>query len=434
MFDDVIHNLKMKGNHREHMKIWKALIEGRLIKTTIKYIKKRFTQLRKLIDKILAIPAIFIMSRTTPIEKNKILCITFRGEYDCNAKWIAEEILRRNLPYQIVWTVVKGANLSDMPESIIKARRGSYDYYKHLASAKIIIDNGVGVATLMYKKKKEQILIQTWHGSIGIKKFSKDTNKNKSWVFRATLEGLMTDYCLSNSTFEDKIFRDTFWNKSKILQLGHARNDVLCETDTNRVKAIREKVTHSLGFDENSKICLYAPTFRDDGDMRPYEIDYAKLQEALEARFGGSWVILTRFHWRLIKKLKKKNYHFGENVINATNYTDIQELISCTDVGITDYSSWICDYLLTRRPGFLFATDMTEYEEKDREFVYPLESLPFPLSVNNQELIDNILNFDDSSFEDDCNLFLKDKGCIDDGCSADRIVNVIERLISGEKV
>ena len=409
-------------------RILKALVEGHFLASIFKQLKK----LRKKLDKLFSIPAIYILSRITPIESNKILCITFRGEYDCNAKWIAEEILSRNLPYTIVWTVGKNAKIDDMPETIVRAKRGSYDFYKHLSSARIIIDNGVGVATLLYKKKRNQTLIETWHGSLGIKKFSKDTNKNKNWCMRATIEGYMTDYCISNSTFEDDIFKNTFWGKSNILRLGHARNDVLCEVNSDRIARIKEKVYESFNLEKDARICLYAPTFRDDGDMRPYQLDYDKLRSALETRFGGKWIILTRFHHRLLKKANTVN--FDNNVINASNYSDIQELLTCTEVGITDYSSWICDYMLTKRPGFLFATDMSEYEKNDREFVYPLECLPFPLAVDNSQLIDNILDFKNDVFVKRCNEFLIDKGCIDDGYSAKRIVNAIEQIVEKNKV
>ena len=176
---------------------------------------------------------------------------------------------------------------------------------------------------------------------------------------------------------------------------------------------------------EDLQICLYAPTFRDDGDMRPYELDYNQLAKALATRFGGDWVIMTRFHWRL----RKRKMKFPAHVINASKYSDIQELLTCTNVGITDYSSWICDYMLTKRPGFLFATDMDEYEKKDREFFYPLDTMPYPLALDNGQLIDNILSFKDDHFEEECKAFLEDKGCIDDGLSSKRIVDVIEKII-----
>lgn len=477
-------------------KILAALVESRMIRTTIRAISncwgknvKLLTRLRTKADKALSIPAIYIMSRLIPVDENKILFVTFRGEYDCNAKWIAEEIKERKLPYHVVWTIRKKVLVDDIPESFTKTFRGTLDFYRHLSSARIIVDNGISTANVGYFKKHDQILIETWHGSLGIKKFSRDTNKDKRWVAFATLEGKMTDYCLSNSAFEDDLFRDTFWGNTKILRLGHARNDILCEENTNRLQKIREKVYEALKlYDlietekrnrlnrikertleqkllpwleqdaesiwnevdfandnevrylieqeqkacEDLRICLYAPTFRDDGDMRPYQIDYQQLRTALTKRFGGTWVILTRFHWRLLRKTK--NIRFGPGVINASKYSDIQELLTCTDVGITDYSSWICDYLLTKRPGFLFATDMVEYEKKDREFFYPLETLPYPLALDNEQLIECILSFDDTNFVEKCESFLKNKGCIDDGNSSLRIVDAIEVMMRGETI
>lgn len=403
----------------------RAMIERRLFKSiwekTIQIITESLFQV-----------SLYCLTHKTRVEENKIMFITFRGEYDCNAKWIAEELRSRKLPYKIVWTVREKANKRDIPSEYIQTIRGSFDFYQHLASAKIIVDNGVSTAFMGYKKKKNQILVETWHGSLGIKMFSRETNKDQEWCKIADREGEMTDFCLSNSTFEDKIFIETFWPNTRILQLGHARNDILCENNTQRLEVVRRKVFDEFSLEPDTKICLYAPTFRDDKDMRPYKIDYDKLREALQTRFGGDWVIFTRFHFRLLKKLKK--YKFPSGVINASNYSDIQELLTCTDVGITDYSSWICDYMLTRRPGFLFATDMAEYEQKDREFFYPLNSMPFPLALNNDQLIENILNFDNETFVKECDVFLEDKGCIDDGHAAERIADFIEQIMRGETV
>lgn len=413
-------------------KILILIVEKRLFLTINKSIVKFFKTIRKRIDTLIAIPTIYFLSKNTPIDENKIVFVTTRGQFDCNSKWITLELLKRNLPYTLVWEVRNNLPLDDIPEEIITVKRFSYDLIKHLASAKIIIDNSINLSYLLYKKKKDQILIETWHGSIGIKKFSKDTNNDKEWIKFAEKQGRLTDYCISNSTFEDAVFREDFWKTTPILQLGHARNDILCEDNTKRINDIKEKIYRKFDLNPDTKICLYAPTFRDDGDMSPYRIDYQALIDALKTRFGGDWVIFTRFHFKLLKKIK--NYTYSKGVINASDYPDIYELLTCTDVGITDYSSWICDYMLTRKPGFLFATDMTEYEKNDRNFFYPLDTMPYPLALNNQQLIENILNFDNEKFVPACDKFLKDKGCMDDGHASERIVDAICAMINGEQL
>lgn len=412
--------------------VFDVALEGHLIASIIKRIKKRCTKIRKGIDKLISIPLIYIYSRCIRVEGNTILFITTRGDYECNAKWICNEILRRNLPYEIYWTNRKSSLLTEFPDGIHLVCRKSIDFYRAVSKAKIIVDNSISLSYMWYPKKRKQVLIETWHGSLGIKMFSRETNKDKGWCFHADLESRKTDYCISNSTFENSVFLDTFWKNATILQLGHARNDILCESGTERLTEIRKKVYAYFSLNDETRICLYAPTFRDDGDMRPYQLDFLRLRRALQTRFGGEWVIMTRFHFKLLNHLP--NAFYFRDTINASQYPDIQELLTCTDVGITDYSSWICDYLLTRRPGFLFATDMEEYEKKDREFFYPLDSMPFPLALNNEQLYENILNFDEEVFGRKCEEFLSDKGCIDDGHASERIVDAIERIMKGETI
>ncbi len=400
----------------------KLLVEKKFLKHTIAWIDKKLSTL-----------GIRMLTKSIPVEKDQIIFITFRSDYDCNAKWICEEIVRRELPVKLVWTTRKATKLEEngFPSQLLFVRRSSYAFFRELSRSKIIIDNGVSTAFLKYKKKPDQILIETWHGSLGIKKFSQDTVKDKAWVRTAFREGKMTDYIISNSDFEDAVYREDYWKKTPIWKYGHARNDILCEGDSERVQKIREKVYAKYELAPDTKICLYAPTFRDDGDLSPYLIDYEALQQALQQRFGGEWVIFTRFHFRI--RAKVKDYYMPPCVLNVSDYPDIQELLVSSHAGITDYSSWICDYMLTRRPGFLFATDLEEYKANDRALFYPLDSMPFPLAENNEQLLQNILNFDQETFVKDCDAFLADKGCIDDGHAAERIVDHIELLLSDQK-
>ncbi len=412
-------------------KLTRAVIEGRLFTSIGKAISKGLRVFWKKLDKLISIGGIYILSRTIPVEDKTILFVTFRGEYDCNAKWIAQELLSRNEGWKIYWMVNKVHDPDIYPKEFNLVVRSSYDLIRAFSKASVIVDNALNVSYSYYPKKKNQILIQTWHGSLGIKRISGDRVTNKLWVTRAYKESAVTDLLISNSDFEDMVYRDAYWKKTPIAKLGHARNDILCESGTPRLLELRQRIYELYDLDPDTRICLYAPTFRDDGDMRPYLLDYEGLRNALQTRFGGSWVIMTRFHFRMLKKVAK--YRFPEGVINGSTYPDIQELLTCVDVGITDYSSWICDYLLTRRPGFLFATDVADYGSANRGFYYPLETLPFPLSSKNAQLIQQVLDFDSDKFAVNCEAFLTEKGCIDDGRASQRIVDKIIQMEKDRK-
>lgn len=115
-------------------------------------------------------------------------------------------------------------------------------------------------------------------------------------------------------------------------------------------------------------------------------------------------------------------------VYDVTNYEDIQDLIVISDVGITDYSSWICDFMLTKKPAFLFTTDLKNYYS-ERGFYYPLETTPFPIAENNAELVDNILNFEMNGYRKSVDQFLKEEGCMDDGLASERIVEKLKEIL-----
>lgn len=112
-----------------------------------------------------------------PVRRNMIVftsdvCKT----YSCNPKYITEEIIRRGLRYDIVWLVSKNSNVGDIPEGIeIVDINDAKICLKKLAEAHIWIDNN-RKSKLFNKgliKKEGQFYIQTWHGSLGIKRICK---------------------------------------------------------------------------------------------------------------------------------------------------------------------------------------------------------------------------------------------------------------------
>jgi CDP-glycerol glycerophosphotransferase len=86
--------------------------------------------------------------------------------------------------------------------------------------------------------------------------------------------------------------------------------------------------------------------------------------------------------------------------------------------------------MLTKRPGFLFATDLFAYEKEDRELLYPLDTMPFPLAENNEQLLRNILSFDNEKYLEDCDAFLLKMGCVDDGLASSRICDTMDIIMN----
>lgn len=404
-------------------KILEALIEG-------KFLRKSFNKIIKDLglDRELGILTRKLFFKNKKIVPNRIFFNTFQGDYTCNPKYITEELLRQNINCEIIWGVriAQLKKINELPSNIKFVNRYTYQFYEYMATSKIIIMNSVEIFKNPIDKKRGQYLFQTWHGSLGIKRFDKGVNSGKAWVKAAELVSKITDFCISNSDFENNVLRTSYWDKSHILLYGHPRNDILINSVCKK-NIISEKIRKKYELEYGYKYVLYAPTFRDAKNFDCYNIDYDTLVKTLKDKFGGEWKVLVRFH-PTVRSLSAGVLDQNNNVIDVTNYPDIQEIMVFVDVAITDYSSWIYDFILTKKPGFIFATDIELYNT-ERGFYYPLESTPFPLARNNGELMNNIFSFNNITYQKKIVEFLKDKGCVEDGKASYRVVEKIKEII-----
>ena len=365
----------------------------------------------------------------------QVFFIPFQGVYACNLKYLCEELRHSHPEKKLFWCVRSEDDEATLPEGVHPVRSGSVLYYKVLSSSGYVFENAFNIVKLPVRKKKGQVFVQTMHGSLGIKKIDPSVG-NARRNRRGFRSAKLSDCIISNSTFEDMVYRTSFWRNTKILKLGHARNDILFETPENMAKAeeIRRKIREFYGLDEDIKLALYAPTFSRTDYKKGHEpdgsgagaetLDTAALLRALADAFGGRWKILMRVHPRDEKK--KQDLTGRLDLLDGNAWGDIQELMLVSDAGITDYSSWIYDYVLTGKPGFIFAPDLASYEQATG-FYYPLSETPFFVARTNAELEEGIESFSPESYAEKVKEFLEDKGCVDDGKAAQRIIAGIIR-------
>lgn len=414
-------------------KVIPALVEGKFLRKTGAFLKSFFKGIIPSIDRRLGIIAKFFISISTPVQNNKVMFVTFQGDYTCNPKYISEQLSAMDENIEIVWSS-RRTNLShydSFPPNVHVVEQYTMAFYEELASAKVWVVNSVDFLKNPIHKKPEQFLIETWHGSLGIKKFDKNSNSGRRWVEAAELCGKIADFCVSNSVFENGVYRETFWPKTEILEYGHPRNDILIPENKGKRDEIKARLSKKLHINEDTRVILYAPTFRDSKTFSCYDIDYELLLETLHAKFGGKWEVLVRFHPTVRRYNKGKLFMNKELVIDVTDYPDIQEIMAITDVAITDYSSWIYDYMLLRKPGFIYATDIWDYNS-ERGFYFKLETTPFPIATCNEELMENVLNFNEEKYKEQVELFLKDKGCFETGTASKRVAKKIAEIINSE--
>lgn len=359
------------------------------------------------------------------IKNKKIIVINREGMgYWDMGKYICNELVKDN--YEIFWPC-KNEYINTLPSDINFVKYDSIIYLYHLATAKIRINN-CGFP-LWIRKRKEQFYIQTWHGCIWFKKVwsAIEEKLSKYSILSGKCDAKMINTMISNSDFCTNIFKNYFWYNGEILEYGCPRNDIIINKNKNLIKKVRKYL--SIWNDE--KICLYAPTFRKDNSLNSYNINYKALVNELEKKFKWKWKILLRLHPSLSNQ-SQKILGFGSDVINVTDYPDIQELLLASDFMITDYSSCVFDYALTYKPALIYASDIEEYK-KERDFFVNIDDTPFPIATNNNELITIVKSFNINKYQENVRIYYQKMWLNETGNSCKKIAEMVYFVTNGRK-
>lgn len=357
-----------------------------------------------------------------PIRRNKIVFIQANGGgYKCNLKYVAEEILKQKLPYDLVWLVESwGINI---PNPIRRVKFNRIKAVYELSTAHVIITNSKSL--IPFKKKESQKLIYIPHGQPGMKCAEGDAVLPQKYIKNSKRHSAMTNVFVSMGRYHTQVLKDTFWvpDNAEIWETGFPRNDQYYQDTTERQKVIRTK----LHIPDDTHIAFYAPTFRDNNDTNAYNLDMDRLLDTLGKKTGYRWIFFVTLHPNFIW-FKHPPYTFNEKVWNMSNYTDIHELMLIADIAITDYSSTGLDFCNTRRPVFLYASDIDEYT-KMRGLKEMFYNLPFPLSKTNDEINKTIIEFNKDDYAKRLNDFYNIYGSFDDGHASERFVERLKNII-----
>ena len=324
--------------------------------------------------------AVKLICAAIPVKKNRIVFESYYGRgYSDSPKAICEVLRQSGENLDLVWLCKDEAAAKTLPEGIRAVPTTGLKKVRAMASAKVWVDN---CRKYDANKKKGQIYIQTWHG-FALKKIEQDAERvlESSYVEAAKRDSAQCDVIVSGSGFMSKIYRESFWYQGVVQNIGTPRNDIFY-TDHSILHA---KVCKTLGLPESRKLALYAPTFRDDHSVDAYRLDAAMVRRKCEENFKGEWTVLIRLHPNVAAQSADLFAYDGDRLVDATAYPDMQELLCAAGLLITDYSSSMFDYALTGKPVVQFATDIESYQ-KNRDFYFLLDQLPFQLARSNEEL------------------------------------------------
>lgn len=371
---------------------------------------------------------LFLMLRVFPVQKNKIVISAMQGSRYGDNPFYISEVLRKKNKYDIVWLLKPGCEHPEDSDIRFVDAGNMFAVSKELATAAVWIDSNHKHSGFL--KRKNQIFIQTWHGSYGLKKIGFDLGKNLSLIDRRNLiyNSKYQDVMVSNSKRTSEIYRTAFGFSGEIIEKGSPRNDMLLDTTVS----YDDKVRNYYSLNEDVRLVLYAPTFRSDYRTDTMKLDFSRLKSDLEKKYGGTWVVLIRLHYKNMED-SKDFINYSDCIKNATDYPVMQELLAVCDVLVTDYSSCMFDFATTRKPCFIYASDLQKYTE-DRGNYFAMNELPFPMADTNDKLEGIISDFDEKQYNQNLDGLFKTVGLNETGHASEAVARYIEDWIDREKV
>ncbi|MCJ0604621.1 CDP-glycerol glycerophosphotransferase family protein, partial [Enterococcus cecorum] len=112
--------------------------------------------------------------------------------------YIAEEIHKINKNIQLVW-LVDNIESFEFPDYIKVVKVDSILGLYMRATARVWVDNIRHRHPV--KKKESQLYLQTWHGSMGVKKIEKDAESKlpKEYIKQAKYDGQIIDAIIADN-------------------------------------------------------------------------------------------------------------------------------------------------------------------------------------------------------------------------------------------
>lgn len=357
--------------------------------------------------------------------KDKVIFSNFFGNpLGDDPKYILEELLKVRTNVRLVW-VAKNHRIN-VPNGVIKVRYKSIGYYYHICTAKVWVFN---IRNLSHPLKREgQFYIQTWHATTGIKmaEAANETYLPKEYVKQVKKDALDTDLMYTNNDSSLYQYKNYFWYNGLVVKMDVPRTGALMKD----IKCKRLKVENYFNI-KNKKIILYAPTFRKCEDVNIYIWNYKKVLSVINKKFNEQHVLMIRLHPNISHLSQLIQY--DEDIINASTYPDMQELLATADILVNDFSSTMFEFAYMSKPVFLFASDFDNFIKTERNLFYKFEELPFNMTTTIDDLCHEISAFDDIVYKKKCDSFYKRISMVDTGHGSEKLCDIIINFIkSGE--
>lgn len=261
-------------------------------------------------------------------------------------------------------------------------------YYMATSEFFLIDDFYFPVYTVKLRNGTE--VVQVWHACGAFKKFGystldKNYGANNDYIKHIPIH---TNYShvLVSSKEVAKYYAEAFnMDEENIDPIGIPRTDIFF--DSKKHEEVKLKLYNKYPKLKDKKLILYAPTFRGTSQANArLDIDF-DLEKVLENMPFNS-ILGLKMHPFVKTRIDDTKY---ENLIDLSDYDNINDILIISDMLVTDYSSVVFEYSLLERPIIFYSPDRDLYKE-ERDFYYDYDEFVVGPIINTTDGLISVIN------------------------------------------
>lgn len=368
---------------------------------------------------------IYLLCKPLPVIKKRVFCIMTHDDGEGSNVSIAAKALSKREGYTFSY-------LTKSDTMAVKSIHGiktmlTFFFLKpyELARAETILLDNIFLPFAYLKRRKNTRVIQLWHGTGSIKKFGQDVNEGKLRELEKRANSNITNLIVSSQSAIDQYAGAFGVEKDIVCPIGLPRTDELFQrrkkleqTGKNQDK---EAIYHKYGIPSDKKLILYAPTFRD------HEEDNNKLLELIEElgrELPQEYYLGLRLHPFIADKFGREQ--LDRRICQFSFEKDLNALLMASDILITDYSSIVYEYCITKQPMIFYAFDLDEFSDTGRGFYCDyVNYVPGPVAYNCRDVLDIINKKDYQNYNVEA--FVRENYIDADGNATKRLIELMEQ-------
>ena len=360
-------------------------------------------------------------ARRRPL-RDAVLYDDFGGKYfGGSPRAVHEELVRRGSSLEHLWVVRDGRPALPATATALPVR--SPEWYEALARCRFVV--GSTHLPPWIERREGQVIVQTWHGT-PLKRIGRDSEQHlvtgTGYLDDLEREARQWSLLVSGNRFSTPVLRQALGFGGEVLESGSPRNDALTSPDRGKTA---ERVRRALRLPEGKRVILYAPTWREHlaRHRGGFAMDQRIDLEHARRELGGDHVLLVRGHPQVVEAVPGAD---GGFVRDVSGYPDATDLLLAADVLVTDYSSLMFDFAVTRKPMLFFTYDLEQYRDTQRGFTFDFERrAPGPLLRTSAELVAALRGLDRATapYQEAYRWFRGTFCDLDDGRAARRVVD-----------